>query len=665
MSRLPLIAILLTIIFFIIAPFTSTTYVWGLNHLHFLSNIWIIINGIFLIVTLYLIFRPLSKSKQQIIYDRIDNFIWSDKLLGRSVIALVLLILFYIFKIEVHFLGDGYTWLSEFSREEGFIHKWAQPLSPYLIRFMQSVIGEYSEASALIAFRLISYLSGLVFVFNVISIIGYLCKRSDIRIAGLFTFIFSGVALLFFGYVEFYPILWAFGSLFINFLIRSINDKKFVWLMIVTYLLTLAIHIQAIIFLPAVGYVFILMFKSNSFKKAAWLIYGIIALCGIVFIIWLYNNRIDIEMLILPLINGRYPAHDYTLFCFKHVKDLINLLFLIFPGFLVLLSWAICNRNVIKRDKVTMLLFLASLGSVLFLIIYAAAPTMSRDWDVFSITLFAPMLFLIYQIDLKSLSKKQTMLPYLLPYIIIISIISISSIAVTSQTKASEKRFTEILDNYNLNGWVTLAEYYRRTDDMNMNQQTKNEINIRFPDHKLYNDGINKLDRGDVAGAEQIVKAILHRNMYNPNVLHLAGRVAMMRNNPNKAIEYLEGAIRLRPHQVSSLNELGRAYYVTNQSEKAIEVFKKGREINPIELTVLENLSWIAFYQGDFSSASAMADTINNIDTTFPPGYLIKYLVADKLKDSKTASHNVTYFLKYGKGYPYYDSLSALYPDLK
>ncbi len=665
MSRLSLTAILLTIILFVIALLTSTTYVWGLNHLHFLSNIWITICSILFAVALYLSIRPISESLLETIYKRIDNSIWGNRFIGRAIIAIALLILFYIFKVEVHFLGDGYTWLSEFSRPEGFIHKWAQPLSPYLIRFIQSIIGEYSEASALTAFRIISYISGLIFTLNIVSIIGYLCKRSDVRIAGLVTFIFSGMTLLFFGYVEFYSILWAFVSLFINFLIRAINDKKFIWLMIISYLLVLAVHVQGIIFLPAVGYIFISLFNNNKLIKAAKLLYGVIAVAGIIFIVWLYNNRIDIEILILPLINGRYPANDYTLFCFKHIKDLINLLFLMFPGILVLLSWTINNRTVIKRDKVTMLLFLASLGSVLFLIIYAAAPTMARDWDVFSITLFAPILFMIYQIDHKPSRKKQRVLPYLFPYIIMISIISISSIAVTSNAKAGEKRFTEILDNYNLNGWVTLAEYYRRNDDISMNQKIKNEINIRFPDHRLYNEGISKLDRGDVTRAEQIVQSILHRNMYNPNVLYLAGRVAMMRNQPDKTIEYLNRVLQLRPHQFSSLNELGRAYYVTNQTDKAIEVLKKARKINPLELTVLENLAWVAFYQGDYKSASAMADTINNVNTAFASGYLINYLVADKLKDRNKALKNIKSFLKHGKGHPRYDSLSALYPDLR
>ncbi|MEW5925495.1 MAG: hypothetical protein AB1746_16055, partial [Candidatus Zixiibacteriota bacterium] len=71
-------------------------------------------------------------------------------------LAIAAAIIFYFFRVRVHLLGDGYTWLANLGQGSGYIHKWAEPVSIYLVRLVQQLFGAYTEQSALAAFGILS-----------------------------------------------------------------------------------------------------------------------------------------------------------------------------------------------------------------------------------------------------------------------------------------------------------------------------------------------------------------------------------------------------------------------------------------------------------------------------------------------------------------------------
>ena len=80
-----------------------------------------------------------------------------------------------------------------------------------------------------------------------------------------------------------------------------------------------------------------------------------------------------------------------------HVADLFELTMIVCPLVFSLLTNTGFPRRVF--DSTTAVLALMSLGSMTLLVLYGAASTMARDWDVMAFGLLAPVLLLIMLID--------------------------------------------------------------------------------------------------------------------------------------------------------------------------------------------------------------------------------------------------------------------------
>ena len=134
--------------------------------------------------------------------------------------------LFWMLRGSTHFLGDGYEWLGNFSKSDAYIHKWAEPLSPLIVRLLQTLQGGYTHATALAAFQILSVVSGGVVVYNTVRLSGMLSDSASKRLTILSTLLFSGASLLYFGYVEFYPMLWAAAFVFFNFCHQGFDHRQ-------------------------------------------------------------------------------------------------------------------------------------------------------------------------------------------------------------------------------------------------------------------------------------------------------------------------------------------------------------------------------------------------------------------------------------------------------
>ena len=655
------LSLLLTLGLFGFASFYPLESMWGINHLQFLPNIFTYIYWVIVIVVLYMMIGPIPTQLLDRTFTQVDNLFWGKRKLPRLLFIAGCMVLFYIIRVQTHLLGDGYTLLANFSSGESYIHKWTQPGSILLIRQIQNLLGGYTRETALHTFQILSILSGTLFLYNIISIIGRLCSTVYTRVLGLSTFLFSGAVLLFFGYVEFYSMSWAVSTLFVNLSLKSLKEKRYIWLAIATYILSLLIHLQAIYFLPGLIYLIIQNIKNQRLRKIGYILFAISAVIGTVFLIWLYKTKIEFEVLILPLLNGRPIAPDFTVFSKSHLIELANLILLVLPCSLALISLWFVKGKKSFHNSTTMFLAFLSIGSLLFLILYGAAITMGRDWDIMSLCLLAPLLLILSQIDFSNIVLPNRII---LNYIMITFFITFSFLSVGTQTIPTENRTYTLLNNRNRNGWIVYANYFLSNNDINRYNKIIREEREHFPNYSLLKKDYAYLERGNYSKAMEIARKLVDKDPYQPDFHQILGSVYGAYNNFEKAEYHFNVAMRLHPYQPTLMNEFGQLYMKQGKYDKAKEILREAHWLSPKTTFVSEGLGLTYIYLNQFDKANLVADSLFIQDNNSPGGLLIKMTVAINKGNLKSASHFYKEYLKYGTQRSDYNSIKKYYQYL-
>jgi tetratricopeptide (TPR) repeat protein len=655
------LAIGLVLLCFIIASFSGWDSLWGVNHLRFLPLSYTI--AFFLISVLILIIWlwPNGDNRARKIIDGIDRLLWSKSKIARLVLTLSLIIPFFIFRVKAPLLGDSLTWLGIFSHGESYILKWAEPGAILILRNLQNLLGGYSHETALMAFQIMSITSGVIFIYNIISIIGLICKTALGRFLALTTIFFSGALLLFFGYIEFYPIVWAAVSIFLNLAIRYLENGQNFWVVILAYIICFLMHLQTLYLLPGVAFLIILKAKSKSWRRIFLYLSGLGTIGGVAFLIWLQSTRIEFQVLLLPLFKGRSPAADYAVFSFIHLADILNLIFLVFPCVLALIAiWILYGKK--KFDEnVSRFLALISAGSLLFLVLFGAAITMGRDWDIMSLSLLAPALLILYQIDR---AQPQISEKIIISYSLCAGFMTICFLSTAIAIKPAENRFATLLNARNEAGWVIYANYFLEKGETNRFKEIIERQNEHFPNLKRLGNAYDLLESGRFGEAKIIAQDLAKQEPYNSNYLQILGNLYGKFNQFDSAEEYYNKALRLQPYSTTLMNEIGQLYIKEKQYDKAMSILKKAHSLSPEDTFIIESIALVDIQRRDYIHATGLADTLFITDKNSPGAHLISMIVAINNNDLPSCRYHYNEFRKYGKNRSDYARVIEYYRHL-
>ncbi len=633
---LPSLALLLTLGLFGLASFYPVSGMWGLNHLAFLPDVFSYLFWAVAIAVLALMIIPTSTASLDRVPNGIARFVWEKGLWPKLLIVAIFTFAFTAFRAETHFLGDGYTLLSIFGQGESFIRRWAEPGSIFIIRKLQWLLGGYTRQTTLWACQILSIASGAVVILNFISIADRIGKDTRGRLLTLITLLFSGVILLFFGYVEYYPLLWASAATFVRLGLDFLEDRRRLWLILLVFVLTVLIHLQAIFLLAGVTYLVVIKFsRQTPTFSLGWrklLMIGGVTLTSVLFFVWLLKDQVSFAAVFLPIFTGPSQAPEYALVSTKHVMDLSNQVLVMFPGILVIVASLIYRRKKHSKDTTTVFLGLLSVGSLLFLLLIDPALGMARDWDLMSLTLLAPALLLLWLLGGKpgGMSAK-----VLVTYLMLCALCSISYVAANTRTAASEERFRSLLQYYGTKddtGWAIYAYYY-----LNGGEYSRAMELARFMEKA----GI-RLDK------TYHILAVLHNK---------AGRLS-------EAEKYYHLALGLRPRHPLLKNELGQLYMKQGKYDKALITLKEARRINPTLTFVAEGVGLAYYHLGHLDSAINIADTLFMGDKNSPGGHLLKMVIAITQGDMNLARYHFKQYLKYGFHRSDYNNISEYYSYL-
>jgi Tfp pilus assembly protein PilF len=635
---------------------------WGINHLTYLPsvNVYVLV-GIFIagFVGALAIGRFSGVS---IVSQKVSDFIWEESIWKKVSLVLILSSLFYALRLEIFFLGDGYTLLSVFSQGEAYLHKWTVPISTYLIRAIQKLYGVYTYDTAKTTFQLLSIICGAITIFNFIGIIGLLTSDHYKRLLGLTTFIFSGTLLLFVGYVEFYPLVWAAISTFLRLAFKYLNNQSSIIWVYLTFAVAVGIHLQSLIFLGGLVVLtipVILKDESLSIRPRAVIFTGLLLIVGI-FIILSITDFLSKGEIVLPMIADESDPANYAVLGATHFVDIVNQIILIFPGILMLLS---LGKFKFGSARVSSFLIANLIGGVLWLIFINPGLGMGRDWDLFSISVLPIGLASFYAVCDESVqvSERQSVSYSSFCFVIAVSFLSVNLIS-----NAAEGRFLELLRRYgakDYTGWSMLSYYYYNLNQYDSSEAIAGEMAQYFPARGRVIDAQNALKRNDTRRAIDIGLDLLREEPKNREVLHLLAMAYNLSNNFELSEKYYIETLKVHRHSRIA-NELGQLYLKRGQFDKAIDVFKDIHKADPSLTNVMEGLGLAYFKKGNNEAALAVADSLFMKDGNSPGGHLLKMVVAVELEIKDSALVHYREFLRYGRGRSDYENIKEYYSYL-
>lgn len=564
------IAFFITLITYATFSLNPTSELWGLGPWRHLSSqlIW----GIVSLTTVVGMLLSIGRLPQvlQKIFDLLSA---AGTKVGMVIIASTMTIVFYVFRVKTHFLGDGYTLLSNLASQnplvkprsvgESLIHIW-----------VKNAIGDLSEDPALYSYQFVSILCGILFV--LLTFLGAQRLFQDKESRALFTLgvCTGGYSLLYFGYVENYSVLSLMTLAFCLHGVLTIRGLLPKWSLTIVFVITAFTHILGVVLFP--GLLFVLIRRTRlsrkwkrtslSFKVISTILTLIVVSAAF---IWKTETDLFFRLAFLSLSTTEFTVDGYTLFSKHHILDFISLILLLCPWVFIAGAAAISKfiRSGTGGSGISSELILLLVLCIPILgLSFAIDPKlgMSRDWDLFAFS-GIPLSVLFYLLVLThsdTLSQSRVRLAALS---ILISLYSLSgNVAAQNDPSVSVLRFEEVLESNvgrSRSAYEIFKEYYLSIGDSASVDELSLLRRERYPEIEMALASVKLLKQGNLDSA----MTLNYQALRMAPAFHVAytniGLGWKMRRQRDSAIYYLQIADGLNPYSPiieAALRDLGR-----------------------------------------------------------------------------------------------------------
>ncbi len=619
------------ILLFIIAGLVPIEQMWGFNHLQYFPGIFIAICAL---ISLMILLPDLSNK----LYSAGQNISKRYRQLPKSIQIVLLILLcgliFYLLRVHVHTLGDGYQRV--YQVEKGYLHNPPEPLDFFLHSILYMGLNPLTGISAETIYTSLSIIFGLLFVvaiylFNFPKTI----DRSTGALAKMLIISLGGIQI-FFGYVESYSLLYPATLLFILYAYRFLSNRSGLIPTTIIFVLAVSSHLSGWILLPAflyLLYIHYFVFKTiepvSKFEKIKPIIISLVPL--LILLGFDLKQRLEypqyqtgLSEMLLPF----YKVGEYSVISFAHLIDIINEILLIAPIIFILLPLFLKNRllkktndnNIDKPHKYFFALLL--IPSVLFIFLFDPKLGMARDWDLFSTPMaivgLVAVLFAISRKYFDTISKySKTVLVFGVIFFASIWIFMNSS--ESRQLERAEKLLT-ISDKNRSYSLELMAHYYWQIVD---NKEKALELYYQIDEENRSARICQKITQlefklGHYHKAIKSARLGITKDEKMSDLYLLCGAAYQKLEQYPKALELLHQARQLAPTQFNIYSYLGNTYLRMDSLDRALELHKMSVKLNPNDAACQFNTANIYIEKGQFDSAQAYVNAGLKLNPNYP-----------------------------------------------
>lgn len=620
---------------------------WGFNHLLFLppAYLWIF-GGLVLVIMVALFTRPPGESLAAV-FNTVSEYLFSGRYrLKWAIIAIALIPALYLLRLTLYVLGDSASLIDNLNADLPVIFKWSEVGAIYTVYAFSKLLIPLGVSHAAYSYVVISFLSGAVSVWFFFAIASRLANENADRLLILSLMAFAGWGLLFFGYVENYPILWPFVTGYIYFAIKVMKrEGSLIW-PIILFVIALVLHLQSFFLVLSLAVLIINRITGTHFYKKY---YGVLRIFLILLIVGgiaafagIYLSSYEFRLYVIPLLGGRQTTLDYWLFSPKHLIDIVNQFLLLIPVIPLLLYFMPWKKVKPFQNNLNNFLFWLTIGGLGFLFAIEPKLGMGRDWDLFALCCLGLLLYIFKNIfDHKALRRK------MYPVLVLLSLTFVfpfygSYIRDKSALKSYEYLLALDLPR-SRTGLVQLYIYYSSIKDSINANQVKQIISTNFPSHTLIPEALDLIDQERFTEATEIADKIAQYDSESAEYLNLRGMIYSRQGKFDSALAYLEPAARLGRYDYRFPFNLSAVYRRMKRYDEELDVLRQSQKLAPDNPNVLKALMVNFFMTRQYDSAAAYARQIFARDSSPDAVYILGFS-SFQMRQGKAAE---SYFKKY------------------
>jgi tetratricopeptide (TPR) repeat protein len=578
---------------------------WGINHLQYFSPLIKIGFGMLLIVSCF----PITTEMAFKIFDKLAAIFNRTSRSCRLVMIVAISIsIFYLLRVHIHSLGDGYQRAYQIGKGYYFYHTELLDFLFHALFFR--FINIFSVVSPEITYSIFSMICGIFFIITV-----WTFKFSDSwdsKASGLIKILIiaMGGTQLFFGYVESYSLYYPAVIIYILWSVRYLEIGRGIIPISVLMTAIPFIHLTGLFLLPSFLYILYNHYQRNRSSigiirhlPAAIVTIGLISILSIV--LWtewrLAKFTGSWSKSFLPL----FFLSEYSILSPRHPLDILNELLLIVPASAILLWFIIRGRwkGACPRS-LKHYLILIILGGILLLLMVEPKLGMARDWDLFSVpsaALGTAIILLFYKLYPNSNRICKLLI---IPVILISSLWVLTNSSPDRQLARAENLLK--IDNHG-QPYVTelLAHYYLNIANNSSKTLSLYEtIPDQYKNARVYSAMAKiRLDLDQPLEALKEARRGLVVDSLEPLLNYAVGAALLGLDSLAQSIPYLMRAQEIMPDDPSILNMLAMAFMNTGRYEQASTCLNLILKNNPGFAPAYMNLGELHYRTGQLDSA--------------------------------------------------------------
>jgi hypothetical protein len=556
---------LLTAIVHLIGGYLPHPATWGFQQLAFLPAVVRIAIPLLMVAFTIPAFQFYIRKWLNRLSDKFGRRSYTIK---RSVAVLLTagaILLFWLFRERFFLLGDG-NLIIRIIHEQQLSNVDAlafpnEPLAGYVLIKLSKLIQKFIpaltyEAPIQIAVIIIGALSLFLAWKLVCTIVPDLTER--LLLFG--SFVLSGTLQILFGYIEAYIPLYCGIVIFLILSLRYLKGTSSLILSASAYGLLFCLHFGALIFFPALAFLFFHNYREQSGKYIPAAILSMLVV--IVVILFLIGYPLQKFIALFTNSARHWLLNDASsgsagdnLFSLHHAINILN--FLILMGIFTSVSFFLMVKFTLRKnsDKARFL-FLSIYGfmSMIFVFLFRSEIGMSRDWDILAVfysgIIIAAGTYIVTCVNDAAICHR-----LMIMMIGITALQSVPYVLVNSNEVYARNRY-EILPDGKLwprSGMISAYE----------------ELSIYY--------------RGMKEPRQALRYLSLLRNLdsTNPRIYHSIAHIYSLMNDKENEIAYLNQALRFSPNDWNACLKLGIAYGTNGQHDRAVYFLDKALELQP------------------------------------------------------------------------------------
>lgn len=509
-----------------------------------------------------------------------------------------------LFRARGFYLGDGWQSLALFSGPWPFVKQDALATG-LLLRAVAPAF--HADERALRAYEVVSLAAGVLFLVACGTLGSPLAATVRDRQRLLLFLAAGGWSLLFFGYVENYPLFAAATAAYALAGARAARDGQGLWEAAVMALAAVSLHTAGLLLLPSL---IVLLLARTAVGRAAVrapaaVQVGVVLAGGAGVVLAARRLLADLsrDLLFVPLSGSPFVADGYTMFSTKHVLDVANLAVLLLPGAapLAVVVARVPLREVTKDGAVRFTLFLAV---TLSFAVFVLDPKlgMARDWDFFAFTgiPWALLAFLLLT------AKANPRIADGRRALELATVLGFLALFGRAATNASEARAYAVFRDDLLPdpargrpARMLAVNHWRRLGREDLAEAEAVQWDRDYPERVFVREAIEARSRGDVEEAIRLNRQAIARAPNYSDPWNNLGSIDLALGHVMQGLSELETAHALSPDEPSIWMNLGLARYAVGDVAGATRWYLRAWERAPDGALVNKALARLAQRRGD------------------------------------------------------------------